>query len=87
MEPSDNVKLQVQLFKAAEDLARNVAIVLVHPYTIIEGSWGLLQGIATSLTEKVYLAMTFDMHGVGKSSSRPSLTIFIEIQEVNVVCN
>lgn len=85
VETSDGVKLRARLFKPA-DLARNMVIVLVHPYTILGGFQGLLRGIAAGLAEKGYQAVTFDMRGAGRSSGRPSLTGFAEIQDVIAVC-
>lgn len=85
VETSDGVKLRARLFKPA-DLARNMVIVLVHPYTILGGFQGLLRGIAAGLAEKGYRAVTFDMRGAGRSSGRPSLTGFAEIQDVIAVC-
>ncbi|XP_010943526.2 uncharacterized protein [Elaeis guineensis] len=87
VETGDGVKLRTRLFKPAADLAGNVAIVLVHPYTVLGGFQGLLRGIAAGLAEKGYPAVTFDMRGAGKSSGRPSLTGFTEIQDVIAVCN
>lgn len=84
------VKLRTRLFKPAAATCSkddNLAIVLVHPYSILGGSQGLLKGIASSLASDGYVAVTFDMRGVGKSTGRPSLTGFAEVKDVVAVSN
>lgn len=88
----DGVKLHTRLFKPGPGVVddvkdKNFAIVLVHPYSVLGGSQGLLKGIASSLALHGYTAVTFDMRGVGKSTGRPSLTGFTEIKDVVTVSN
>jgi len=88
----DGVKLHTRLFKPGPGVIddvkdKNFAIVLVHPYSVLGGSQGLLKGIASSLALHGYTAVTFDMRGVGKSTGRPSLTGFSEIKDVVAVSN
>ncbi|KAG5125081.1 hypothetical protein JHK82_031818 [Glycine max] len=49
--------------------------------------WGLLKGIVSGLALNGYTTVTFDMRGIGKSTSRASLTGFSEVKDVIVVCN
>lgn len=89
VESSDGVKLKTRLFKPNDDGEINqqdLAIVLVHPYSVLGGCQGLLKGIASGLAAKGYKAVTFDMRGVGSSTGRPSLTGFAEIKDVIGVC-
>ncbi|XP_073010049.1 uncharacterized protein [Typha latifolia] len=85
VETSDGVKIHVRLFKPSDPAADNLAVVLVHPYSVLGGFQGLLRGIATGLAKKGYYAVTFDMRGAGRSSGRASLTGFAEINDVVAV--
>ncbi|KAJ1385842.1 Xaa-Pro dipeptidyl-peptidase-like domain [Sesbania bispinosa] len=89
VETSDGVKLRTRVFKpgGGEVKDDNFAIVLVHPYSILGGSQGLLKGIASGLAQNGYTAVTFDMRGVGRSTGRPSLTGFAEVKDVVSICN
>lgn len=64
----------------------NLAIVLVHPYSVLGGCQALMRGIACELSNKGFTSVTFDMRGVGKSTGRPSLTGFSEVDDVVSVC-
>ncbi|GFP94406.1 hypothetical protein PHJA_001585000 [Phtheirospermum japonicum] len=90
VETSDGVKLHTRIFKPEEEEKEkednNITVVLVHPYSILGGCQALLRGIATALAARGYKALTFDMRGVGPSTGKPSLTGFIEIQDVIAVC-
>lgn len=89
VETSDGVKLHVRLFNPQSDVddpKPNTVIVLVHPFTLLGGSQGLLRGIAMGLAERGFKAVTFDTRGAGRSSGRASLTGFSEIQDVVAVC-
>ncbi|KAJ0961699.1 hypothetical protein J5N97_000018 [Dioscorea zingiberensis] len=89
IESSDGVKLSARLFKASStgnEGKSNLAVVLVHPYTVLGGCQGLLRGIAMGVAERGFTALTFDMRGAGRSSGRASLTGFAEIQDVIGVC-
>lgn len=87
VETSDGAKLSVRLFKPSDpNGTSNILIVLVHPFTILGGSQGLLRGIAVNLAEGGFRAVTFDSRGAGRSSGRPSITGFAEIQDVIAVC-
>ncbi|CAK8574427.1 unnamed protein product [Lathyrus sativus] len=90
VETTDGVKLRTRLFKPGPNINiknENFAIVLVHPYSVLGGSQGLLKGIASGLAQNGYTAVTFDMRGVGKSTGRPSLTGFAEVKDVVSVSN
>lgn len=85
---SEGVKLRTRVFKPeGESKDGNLGIVLVHPYSILGGSQGLLKGIASGLAQHGYTAVTFDMRGVGSSTGRASLTGFAEVKDVVTVCN
>ncbi|XP_057954231.1 uncharacterized protein LOC131148513 [Malania oleifera] len=87
VETSDGAKLHTRIFRAKEEeIKDNLVIVLVHPYSILGGCQGLLRGIAVGFAEKGYKAVTFDMRGAGRSSGKPSLTGFSEINDVVAVC-
>lgn len=68
------------------DEKTSLAIVLVHPYSVLGGCQALMKGIARGLAQKGFPAVTFDMRGVGKSSGRPSLTGSSEVRDVVSVC-
>ena len=59
----------------------------VHLYSILGCCQGLLKGIVSGLALNGYTTVTFDMRGIGKSTSRASLTGFSEVKDVIVVCN
>jgi alpha/beta superfamily hydrolase len=87
---NDGVKLHTRLFKpgSTTDIKdKNFAIILIHPYSILGGSQGLLKGIASGLACNGYTAITFDMRGVGKSTGKPSLTGFAEVKDIVSVSN
>ncbi|XP_019428772.1 PREDICTED: uncharacterized protein LOC109336555 [Lupinus angustifolius] len=84
------VNLRTRLFKPesrSEVKDENFVIVLVHPYSILGGSQGLLKGIASSLASNGYVAVTFDMRGVGRSTGKSSISGFDEVKDVVAVCN
>ncbi|KAJ8638112.1 hypothetical protein MRB53_012379 [Persea americana] len=85
VETSDGIKLHTRFFKP-EDPKSNLAIIIVHPYSIMGGCQALMRGIAAGLAEKGYRAITFDMRGAGRSKGRPSLTGSSEILDVIAVC-
>ncbi|XP_057734996.1 uncharacterized protein LOC130950497 [Arachis stenosperma] len=88
VDSTDGVKLRTRLFKPSEGHGSpTMAIVLVHPYSVLGGSQGLLKGIASGLAENGYVAVTFDMRGVGRSTGRASLTGFSEVNDVVSVSN
>ncbi|RWR77834.1 hypothetical protein CKAN_00633800 [Cinnamomum micranthum f. kanehirae] len=85
VETSDGIKLHTRFFKP-QDPKSNLAIIIVHPYSIMGGCQALMRGIAVGLAEKGYRAITFDMRGAGRSKGRPSLTGSSEILDVIAVC-
>ncbi|MED6130881.1 hypothetical protein PIB30_004742 [Stylosanthes scabra] len=87
VDSTDGVKLRTRLFKPSSDPHGDMAILLVHPYSVLGGSQGLLKGIASALADKGYVAVTFDMRGVGRSTGRASLTGFSEVNDVVSVSN
>jgi hypothetical protein len=90
VEAANGAKLSVRLFKPAAGAeaaaAEDVAVVLVHPYTILGGVQGLLRGIAEGVARRGYRAVTFDMRGAGRSTGRASLTGSTEVGDVEAVC-
>jgi uncharacterized protein len=89
VETGDGAKLSVRLFKpppADKAAAEDVAVVLVHPYSILGGVQGLLRGIAEGVARRGYAAVTFDMRGAGRSTGRASLTGSAEVLDVVAVC-
>ncbi|KAF0935153.1 hypothetical protein E2562_030435 [Oryza meyeriana var. granulata] len=91
VEAGDGAKLSVRLFKpapgeAAAEGEEDIAVVLVHPYTILGGVQGLLRGIAEGVARRGYRAVTFDMRGAGRSTGRASLTGSTEVGDVVAVC-
>ncbi|XP_016499926.1 uncharacterized protein LOC107818428 isoform X1 [Nicotiana tabacum] len=90
VETSDGVKLHTTFFKPnqyeEEEEENSWVVILVHPYSILGGSQGLLRGIANGLSRKGYKAVTFDMRGVGRSTGKPSIFGFKEIKDVVAVC-
>ncbi|GAB2276972.1 hypothetical protein Dimus_011680 [Dionaea muscipula] len=89
IETGDGVNLRARVFKPNSSGGNNIdnlAIVLVHPYSILGGCQGLLRGIGTRLADKGYRAVTFDMRGAGRSTGKPSITGFAEVKDVIAVC-
>ncbi|PUZ77359.1 hypothetical protein GQ55_1G365200 [Panicum hallii var. hallii] len=68
------------------EAAGDVAVVMVHPYTILGGVQGLLRGMAEGVARRGYTAVTFDMRGAGRSTGRASLTGSTEVGDVAAVC-
>jgi hypothetical protein len=93
VETGDGAKLSVRLFKPPASGAEpepepgeDVAVLLVHPYTILGGVQGLLRGMAEGVARRGYTAVTFDMRGAGRSTGRASLTGSTEVGDVVAVC-
>jgi alpha-beta hydrolase superfamily lysophospholipase len=91
VETGDGAKLSVQLFKPPAsgeepDPGEDVAVVLVHPYTILGGKQDQLSGMAEGVARRGYSAVTFDMRGAGRSTGCPSLTGSTEVRDVVAVC-
>ncbi|KAK6941911.1 Xaa-Pro dipeptidyl-peptidase-like domain [Dillenia turbinata] len=86
---ADGLTMQANIFKPTNDYSPidNLVIVLVHPYSILGGCQALLRGIAIGLSNKGYLAVTFDLRGVGRCTGRASFTGSSEIRDVVAVCN
>lgn len=82
------INLDARIYKpeAVADGKGKWVIVLVHPYSVLGGCQGLLKGIAVGLANRGFIAITFDMRGVGKSTGRSSLTGFSEVNDVVSVC-
>ncbi|KAF3772621.1 hypothetical protein EJ110_NYTH57411 [Nymphaea thermarum] len=85
VETRDGVMLQARVYRPREDMA-NLAIVLVHPYTVLGGVQGLMKGIAVALANRGYKAVTFDMRGAGRSTGRATLTGSSEVNDTVDVC-
>lgn len=85
VETRDGVKLHTRVFKP-KDPSTNLAIIIVHPYSIMGGCQVLMKGIAVGLAERGYKSVTFDMRGAGRSKGRASLTGSSEILDVIAVC-
>ncbi|CAN0902006.1 Uncharacterized protein RP471 [Linum grandiflorum] len=96
VEPSDGAaKLHTRIFKPKQQQQQDqqqsssvpdLAIVLVHPFTVMGGCQALLKGMSIGLAQRGFTAVTFDMRGAGRSTGRPSLTGFAEIKDVIAVC-
>ncbi|RLN08197.1 uncharacterized protein C2845_PM11G27880 [Panicum miliaceum] len=91
VETGDGAKLRVRVFKAPAsreepEAAGDVAVVMVHPYTKLGGSQGLLRGMAEGVARRGYTAVTFDMRGAGRSTGRASLTGSTEVGDIAAVC-
>ncbi|XP_074321371.1 uncharacterized protein LOC141657881 [Silene latifolia] len=88
IEGSDGINLSARIFNPKEETKdAKLGVVLVHPYSILGGSQGLLRGLATGLANAGYLSVTFDMRGVGRSTGSKSITGFAEVKDVITVCN
>lgn len=92
VESGNGINLDARIYKPAHednDSSRDdqkIAVVLVHPYSVLGGCQGLMKGIARNLADHGIPAVTFDMRGVGKSTGRPSLTGFSEVSDVVAIC-
>ncbi|XP_076922779.1 uncharacterized protein LOC143584657 [Bidens hawaiensis] len=90
VESGNGIHLDVRVYKPPTDSTtnnpQNIAVVLVHPYSVLGGSQFLTKGIARNLAEQGVAAVTFNMRGVGKSTGRPSVTGFAEVADVIAVC-
>ncbi|KAL7264033.1 hypothetical protein ACSBR1_002066 [Camellia fascicularis] len=86
IESSDGIKLDTRIFRPRnrqgeeKRAKRGWGIVLVHPYSVLGGSHGLIKGIARGLADRSFTAVTFDMRGFGRSTGRPSLTGSYEVR-------
>ncbi|XP_010536025.1 PREDICTED: uncharacterized protein LOC104811123 [Tarenaya hassleriana] len=91
VDSEDAVKLHARIFKPRREEHEerpnsNLAIVLVHPFSLLGGCQALLRGIASGLAANGYTAVTFDTRGAGKSTGRATLTGFAEVKDVIAVC-
>lgn len=87
IEGSDGINLRSRIFKPNKDIKDDdLGIVLVHPYSVLGGCQSLLRGMATGLANAGYLAVTFDMRGVGRSTGSKSISGFSEVRDVVSVC-
>ncbi|KAL2501662.1 alpha/beta-hydrolase superfamily protein [Forsythia ovata] len=88
IEGGGGINLDARIYKpeAPGDGKGKLVIVLVHPYSVLGGCQGLMKGIAKGLANRGFIAITFDMRGVGKSTGRPSLTGSSEVNDVVSVC-
>ncbi|KAL8170848.1 hypothetical protein V2J09_022652 [Rumex salicifolius] len=88
VEVSNGVSLRTRVFRPTGEIQdTTLAILLVHPYSVLGGCQGLLRGMAAGLAGRGYVAVTFDMRGVGRSTGRASLTGFAEVKDVTSVSN
>ncbi|XP_076905221.1 uncharacterized protein LOC143560913 [Bidens hawaiensis] len=92
VESGNGIHLDVRIYKPSDEQTdsttdnQNIAVVLVHPYSVLGGSQFLTKGIARNLALQGFPAVTFNMRGVGKSTGRPSITGFAEVADVIAVC-
>lgn len=85
---ANEVALSVRIFRPAWDVRkRDVTIVMAHQYSVLGGCQALMKGMATELAGRGFTVLTFDMRGVGRSTGRPSLTGYAEVQDVVAVCH
>ncbi|EFJ29490.1 hypothetical protein SELMODRAFT_410443 [Selaginella moellendorffii] len=83
----NGISLAVRIYRPAEEARiADLALVLVHQFTVLGGCQGLLKGMATELNNRGYLVVTFDMRGAGRSSGRATLMGSSEVQDVVRVC-
>ncbi|CAM6111834.1 unnamed protein product [Calypogeia fissa] len=90
IDEGNGVQLSASLYKPPEGLGegnKNLAVVLVHQYTVLGGHQGLLKGMATLLAARGYLSVTFDQRGAGRSTGRSTFTGSREVNDVVAVCN
>lgn len=85
IECANGIKLDGFVFKP-EKKNDTIGVVLVHPYSVLGGCQALMRGIARNLSDHGFPALIFDMRGVGKSTGRPSLTGFSEVNDVVSAC-
>lgn len=85
---ANDVALAVRIFRPPWDVERkrDVTVVMAHQYSVLGGCQALLKGTAAELARRGFTTLTFDMRGAGRSSGRPSLTGFAEVQDVIAVC-
>ncbi|KAK9736022.1 hypothetical protein RND81_04G245500 [Saponaria officinalis] len=88
IEGSEGINLSARIFRPNDEIKdENLGIILVHPYSVLGGCQALLRGIASGLSNAGYLAVTFDMRGVGRSTGAKSISGFAEVKDVITVCN
>jgi hypothetical protein len=84
---ANEVALSVRIFRPAWDVPkRDMTVVMAHQYSVLGGNQALLKGLATALSARGFTALTFDMRGAGRSTGRPTLTGYAEVQDVAAVC-
>ncbi|KAL8036862.1 hypothetical protein ABFX02_11G004000 [Erythranthe guttata] len=87
IESKGGISLDARIYRpTAGDSNATLIAVLVHPYSVLGGCQGLMNGIARGLADRGLTAVTFDMRGVGKSTGRASITGFSEVDDVVSVC-
>lgn len=85
IECPNGIKLDGSVFKP-DKMNDTIGVVLVHPYSVLGGCQALMRGIARNLSDQGFPSLIFDMRGVGKSTGRPSLTGFSEVNDVVSAC-
>lgn len=84
---ANDVALSVRIFRPAWDVpTRDMVVVMAHQYSVLGGNQALLKGLAMALSARGFTALTFDMRGAGRSTGRPTLTGYAEVQDVAAVC-
>lgn len=84
---ANDVALSVRIFRPPWDVPkRDVTVVMSHQYSVLGGNQALMKGLATTLSGRGFTTLTFDMRGAGRSTGRPSLTGYAEVQDVIAVC-
>lgn len=84
---ANEVSLAVRIFRPPWDVqSRDVTVVMAHQYSVLGGCQALMKGTATELASRGFTTLTFDMRGAGRSTGRPSLTGYAEVQDVVAVC-
>ncbi|XP_051148479.1 uncharacterized protein LOC127263480 [Andrographis paniculata] len=83
IETASGVSLDARVYRGK---GSEVAVVLVHPYSVLGGFQGLMKGIAMGLAARGFTSLTFNMRGVGNSTGRSSLTGSSEVEDVVAVC-
>ncbi|KAH0888513.1 hypothetical protein HID58_050942 [Brassica napus] len=89
VDSEEGVKLHTRIFKPRDEQVSDdgdLAIVLVHPFSLLGGCQALLKGIASELACKGFKAVTLDTRGAGKSTGRATLTGFAEVKDVIAAC-
>lgn len=82
---NDRVSLQTRIYKP-DRISGEFVVCLVHPWGFLGGSWENTKGLAHGFCSEGFVAVAFNLRGVGESTGSGSLCGHSEVSDVVTVC-